>query len=186
MADQGIDAIVSEVDQTLRDAVGSESALVGHVTDDPALHRIKSISQIPQMEDGNMPDLDLSGDDLKYVSYSIIFTKRDYETTLQHEKQEIVDYATDGGSYGGLKIAEFFEKVARGDVPRPALWETSYAPLRPVEGQPNKQTWLPCFPREDRKYVKFIYRVDRHLPKGEADYEKQQVKVLREIRDRIR
>ena len=54
-----------------------------------------------------MADQDLSGDELKYVSYSILYTKADKEDTLQAEKQEIVTYATDGESFGGLKIAEF-------------------------------------------------------------------------------
>jgi hypothetical protein len=83
-----------------------------------------------------------------------------------------------------LKIAEFFEQVAQGDIPRPAFKESGYAPLEPVPGQPGKQKWT--IPREDRKYVKFIYQVDRRLPRGEAEYARDQVKVLREIRDRIR
>jgi hypothetical protein len=180
VTDQGIDTIISEVTQTLGGTGRSEVTLAGHMIDTPASHSTKSILQTPQKEDRSMPDIDLGGDDLKYVSYSIVFTKRDYETNLQPEKQELVDYATDGGSYGGLKIAEFFEQVTQGKIPRPTSWEPSYAvPERPVAGQ----TWE--IPRDDRKYVKFIYHVDRHLPKGEAEYERDKVKILREIRDRI-
>jgi hypothetical protein len=182
MTEQGIDTIISEVTQTLGGTRRSEVTLAGHMIDIPASFSTKAISQTPQKEGRSMPDSDLGGDDLKYVSYSIVFTKRDYETTLQHEQQELVDYATDGGSYGGLKIAEFFERVGRGDprTPRPERWEASYGvPAQPTPGQ----TWE--VPEDDRKYVKFVYHVDRHLPKGEAEYERDKVRYLREIRDRI-
>ena len=182
MTDQGIDTIIGEVTQTLGGTRRSEVTLTEHMSDIPASHSAKAISQTPQKEDRSMPDSDLGGDDLKYVSYSIVFTKRDYETTLLSEQQELVDYATDGGSYGGLKIAEFFERVGRGDplIPRPTKWseEPNYGvPAHPSPGQ----TWE--VPQDDRKYVKFVYHVDRRLPRGEAEYERDKVRILREIRD---
>jgi hypothetical protein len=183
MADQGVDTVVNGLAQTLSSTLSSESD-PAKPTPDPATSYNVKVTSTSQKEERKMADLDLSGDDLKYVRYSIVFTKRDNETTLLPEREELVDYATDGGSYGGLQIAAFFERAGRGDEPRPAFKESGYAPLEPVPGQPDRQRWT--IPPEDRKYVKFIYRVDRRLPKGEAEYSRDQVRVLREIRDEIR
>jgi len=181
VADQGIDTVVNGLTQTLSSTSSSESNPAKYAPDTTGYN--VEVTSTSQKEESKMSDLDLSGDDLKYVRYTIVFTKRDNETTLLPEREELVDYATDGGSYGGLQIAAFFERVARGDEPRPAFRESGYAPLEPVPGQPGRQRWT--IPPEDRKYVKFIYRVDRRLPKGEAEYSRDQVRILREIRDRI-
>jgi hypothetical protein len=180
VADQGVDAVVNGLAQTFNSTLSGESNPAKHVPDTTTSYKA-GVPPTSKKEESKMSDLDLSGDDLKYVRYSIVFTKRDNETTLLPEREELVDYATDGGSYGGLKIAEFFEQVARGDIPRPAFRESGYAPARPIGD--NRQAWE--IPRDDRKYVKFIYRVDRRLPKGEAEYARDQVRILRELRDRI-
>jgi len=173
--EQGIDTIVNEATRTLGVIGSREGTLAGHMTDNPAI--TNTIARTPQTEDRSMPDLDLGGDDLKYVSYSIVFTKRDYEATLKKEEQEFIDYPTDGGSYGGLKIAEFFEQVAQGTIPRPPKWiENNYPPGAGARWE---------IPRDDRKYVKFIYSVDRRLPKGEADYERRKVKALEDISRKV-
>src|SRR5215471_7269323 len=49
---------------------------------------------------------DLSGDDIKNVRYSILFTKRDLEGTLKPATDEVINYSTDGASYGALKLSE--------------------------------------------------------------------------------
>lgn len=128
-----------------------------------------------------MSDQDLSAEDLKYVSYSILFTKADLEATLEAQEEDLVNYSTNGASYGGLKIAHFFERVARNEVPRPRVWiDNGY----PENADPNNpQIWR--LPQEDEKYVTFIYHVDRRLSKNDANYQKQQVKILTQIRDRL-
>ncbi len=135
-------------------------------------------SNNPQ-EVSSMADQDLGGDDLKYVSYSIVFTKRDLEAPLQKERQEVLNYATDGGSFAALKMGDFQVKLQQGEVKRPAVWvDNSYPESAAGE-------YITGIPDEDRKYIRFVYRVDQRLPRQERDYEKEQVKVLREIRDRL-
>jgi hypothetical protein len=126
-----------------------------------------------------MADQDLGGDDLKYVSYSIVFTKRDLEAPLQKERQEVINYATDGGSFAALKMGDFQVKLERGEISRPAVWADNKYP------QDDGSEFITGIPSEDRKYIRFVYRVDQRLPRQERDYEKEQVKVLREIRDRL-
>jgi hypothetical protein len=125
-------------------------------------------------------DQDLGGDDLKYVTYSILFTKRDLEVTLEREQQDVVNYSTDGGSYGALKIAHFMAKVGAGKVKRPKVWQDNHYP-RGAQGDTFHE-----FPGDDDKYITFVYSVDRRLARQEAQYDKDQVAVLREIRDEIR
>ena len=124
-------------------------------------------------------DQDLSGDDLKYVSYSILFTKRDLEATLEEQTQDLVNYSTNGGSYGGLKIAKFMKKVLDGTVPRPAIWRENDYPDDAVD----ETHWK--IPEEDEKYITFIYHVDRRLDRAASDYDKQKVEELRRIKDSI-
>jgi hypothetical protein len=166
IGDQGVDAVVAM-------AVADGGAMEGP----PPTSTFNNGTN--QQEARRMTDQDLGGDDLKYVSYTILFTKRDLEATLEKERQDVVSYATDGGSYGALKIAELMEKVGRGEVHRPLVWKENQYPPETID----ETHWQ--IPREDRKYISFIYRVDRHLPRQEPEYERDQVKVLREIRDRL-
>ncbi len=128
-----------------------------------------------------MDDQDLSGDDLKYVSYAIIFTKRDFETTLEKNEQEVVNYSTNGGSFGGLKIAKFFKKLndPKQGVLRPKLWADAKYPPELTD----EKHWE--LPEEDEKYVTFIYRVEKRFPRQEADYDKRQVETLEKISNKI-
>jgi hypothetical protein len=127
-------------------------------------------------EEKDMGDQDLGGDDLKVVRYRIIFTKRDYEAVLDEADEEIVDYPTDGGSFGGLKVADFMGKLAAGAVHLPIEW-------RGRKDYPPKKDGKWRIPRDDRRYIKFVYEVIRTVEREEAAYEKDEVKVLREIRD---
>ena len=67
-------------------------------------------------------DQDLSGDDLKYVLWSILFCKPGYETVLEPQQADIVNYSADGSSYAAVKIAKYLEKARHGRTERPELW----------------------------------------------------------------
>ncbi len=88
-----------------------------------------------QKEDQNMSDQDLGGDDLKYVSYSVLWTR-----------------------------------------------DNLYPPDIPAG---NATLTVSELPPDDRKYLTFIFNVERRLSRGDADYEKRTVKILGEIRDRL-
>ena len=126
-------------------------------------------------------DQDLSGDDLKYVSYSILFTKRDLEATLEEQKQDLVNYSTNGGSYGGLKIAHFMQSVAAGGVKRPSKWKESGNAYPPGA---TGDTFT-SIPKDDERYITFIYTVDRRLDRQEADRDKQKLDALKGIQSSI-
>jgi hypothetical protein len=127
-------------------------------------------------------DQDLSGDDLKYVLWSILFVKPGYETVLEPQQADIVNYAADGASYAAVKIAKYLEKARHGRTERPHLWtEKGYPtdasnvtrraePANIVGGNASsKQDSGWRIPAEDQKYIKFVYRVERRLPKEEPD-----------------
>ncbi len=130
-------------------------------------------------EEKDMGDQDLGGDDLKVVRYRIIFTKRDYEAVLYKADEEIVDYPTDGGSFGGLRVADFMGKLVAGRVDLPIEWRGTDYPKRDAP----KRGWK--IPRDDQRYISFVYEVVRRVEREEAAYSKDKVKVLRQIRDAI-
>jgi len=126
-------------------------------------------------------DQDLSGDDLKYVNYSILFTKRDFEATLEKQKQDLVNYPTNGGSYGGLKIAHFMKKVSQGKVKRPEEWRelgNEYPPG--ANGD-----YFTSIPKDDERYITFIYSVERRIAREGKEYDRDQVRELRGIKKGI-
>ena len=51
-------------------------------------------------------DADMSGDDIKVVSYVIVFEKPDAETTLQAAQTEIVAYSTNGSSFADVMLCQ--------------------------------------------------------------------------------
>jgi hypothetical protein len=174
MTDQGFETLAGDIAQSSkgRHSCDNKSIITGNGAD---------LNQQTTHEEENVmwDDQDLSGNDLKYVSYSILFTKRDLEATLDEETQDLVSYATNGGSYGGLKIAKFMKKVLEGKIPRPAIWRDNDYPDDAVD----EMHWK--IPEEDEKYITFIYHVDRRIDRQAADYDKQKVEELRKIRDSI-
>jgi hypothetical protein len=74
-------------------------------------------------------DQDLSGDDLKYVIWSIVFTKPGYECVLEPQHEEIVNYNADSSTFAAVKIAKFLDKTRHGRSEKPEAWGDRY----PVE-----------------------------------------------------
>lgn len=126
-----------------------------------------------------MADQDLGGDDLKYVTYSILFTKRDYEATLEQQREFLVNYATDGASFASRMMMQF----AGVSFNRPVEWagDNFYPPN--TAGQ--AQIRVDNIPQDDRKYLTFIFNVERRLPKQSREYDKEKVRALHEISNKI-
>jgi hypothetical protein len=132
--------------------------------------------------DGN--DQDLSGEDVKVVQYRIIFTKRDYEATL-YEHEETVAYPTNGGSFGALMISRFMGDLAKNGRKLPEIWQDSVDELK----------YPPCdlisdgkyfgIPYDDQKYITFLYKVMGRVDRQEKEYDKEQIKILDQIRRRL-
>ena len=117
---------------------------------------------------------DLSNDDIKTVLYSILFVKRDLETILQEQKQDVVSYVSDGPSYGALKMGEF---TAKGHFDRPESWKNNNYP----PGVTKDKLTAGDIPEEDRRYIKIEFRVTDRRPKSDADYDKRKTKALEKI-----
>jgi hypothetical protein len=116
---------------------------------------------------------DLSGDNVKNVVYSIVFTKRDLEAPLKTETEELVNYDTDGASFGALKIAEF----AGESFARPDNWAENDYP----RADSGSTLSLSDIPQEDRRYVRFSYRVRDRFAKSDDDYDRRQTRALEGI-----
>jgi hypothetical protein len=124
-------------------------------------------------------DRDLSGDQVKLVTYSILFTKRDLEATLQSEREQLVNYETDGASFGALKLSEF---TAKNRFPLPQVWkDNSYPHLWPESPAEPPLLTVADIPDGDRKYIRFVYRVKERLTKNNSEYEERQTKALEGI-----
>ncbi len=177
LADQSFEGLAGDIVQSSNDTSGH-----GNVSGAGGTGTDLNNQTTREEESGMWDDQDLSGDDLKYVSYSILFTKRDLEATLEEQKQDLVSYSTNGGSYGGLKIAKFMgrlmDKEGKG-VPRPEIWKENNYPNNNAEDTHWK------FPDDDEKYITFIYKVDRRLSRQDADYDKQKLDALRGIKSSI-
>jgi hypothetical protein len=138
-------------------------------------------------------DQDLSGDDLKYVMWSIVFTKPGFEAVLEPQHEEIVNYSADGASFAALKIAKFLERSRHGHNNKPESWGDTYPPRGSAKASGRRTETITAtpgqdltadisgetssassdrgwrIPAEDHKYITFIYRVDRRLPKQETE-----------------
>jgi hypothetical protein len=134
---------------------------------------------LPRQESRPMA-VDLGGDDVKNVSYWITFVKPDFVATLQTMKEETIDYPTDEASFGGLKLARFFEDFAHNGIPWPDAWTR-----RPGNDYPDVGSPLDRIPPRDERYIKFNLRLNWRQPLPDAEREKDKVDVLRDIRDAL-
>jgi hypothetical protein len=125
-------------------------------------------------------EADLSGDNVKTVSYRIVFTKPGAEATLQHRREEVVAYSTNGDSFGALKLAEFLDRLGRDGVPWPSEWQQ-----RPSDEYPEVGQRIREIPAEDRRFVGFIYKVILRQPRPEPDREQDIADALGRIRDAL-
>ena len=158
-------------------------------------------------------DQDLSGDDLKYVIWSIVFTKPGYECILQKQQEELVNYSADNSTYAAVKIAKFLDGARHGHSERPDGWGDKGYPAESSKSKsPRKESttvistsgstsvsasssgtsenrtsgnehdkgWR--IPPDDQKYLCFLYRVDRRIPKQEEVTRVERVTVERNTR----
>jgi len=138
----------------------------------------------PDVSDWNQ-NKDLSSDDLKLVSYTIIFTKRDFEATLYHGREQ-VNWSTREGGFAGRKIYDFLELLNRGRR-LPDEWQGGNQP--PGEyGYDDEQepTTYSAIPQVDRKYIDFIHEVEDRRPKREQEYDKEQARAQQDLADNIK
>jgi hypothetical protein len=155
--DQSVEIVTGSADVPLGDMESGKSPR-GDENSEPQTER----GNCKNSEDGNMPDQDLSGDDLKIVRYKIIYTKRGYERFL-HAGDGLVNYNTTAADWGGLKVSEWMENPAN----------------QAFIQEHHLLDW------DNKIYITTFVEVLQRFPKQEKEYDRQQVRVLEEIRDRI-
>jgi hypothetical protein len=174
--DEGMNVMAGQATQTAdsapsgqRDLASSTtSSLTDGITRDGAATTLKEEREMDQ---------DLSGEDtLKLVRYKILFVKRDYEWAFD-EKEDLVSYSTTAPDWAALKISEFTENLKTTRVPE--KWKKKNYPKN-ASGENIME-----IPSEDRKYIRIYFEVLQRWDREEAEYDKQQVEVLREIREEI-
>jgi hypothetical protein len=134
---------------------------------------------------------ELTGDDLKYVVWTIVFTKPEHETVIEPMQCELVNYSTDVSSFAALKMANALQRGRSGKLNKPAVWaehsypaesamakqrtesttetsrvsaETSRSSTKATtESSTSEKGWR--LPADDQKYLQFLYRVEWRLPK---------------------
>jgi hypothetical protein len=190
--DRNVDVVAEGMAQSLRE----QTAETGTQVQDPegtskvvTGNRIDESDSTTQKAGGNMgdwdgQDQDLSGEDLKVVQYRIIFTKRDYEATLS-EHEETVNYPTNGASYGGLKVAQFMGDLREHGRKLPQSWQDNDEELKYPPDKFIKDGRYYGIPEDDQRYITFLYEVIRHVEREEKEYDKEQVKILDQIRRRL-
>jgi hypothetical protein len=159
--DQSIDAVASGGAETL----GKMSDGGSRSNDKEAVSACKvalakdvNASACTNMEDDKMPDVDLSGDDLKLVRYKIVYTLRDKEAVLKIG-DELVNYSTTAADFGGRKVTQYVTNLLASD--------------------PEKAAGL------DSRYISSFVEVLQRFPKQEKEYDKMQVAELEKIRERL-
>lgn len=152
-----------------------------------------------QEERIKMSDTDLSGDQLKLVRYKILFVKRDYEVAFP-EREELVHDNLTGEAFTAWKVAEFIQRLDREEVPE--KWRKKNYPRKcrdkddgeyekdgeeceRDEGKYWKKEYIKWLDEEDKKYLRVYYEVLARYDREEANYERDQVEVLKEIRNRL-
>lgn len=126
-------------------------------------------------------DTDLSGDALKLVRYQVLFVRRGYEHAFT-EQEALLAENLDGDAFTAWKIAEFMQELRRGEAPAPAAWRAQNYP----PGGYVRNGKLIGLPPEDQKYLRLDYRVLARYPRQRFNFERRQIRVLKQIRDAIR
>lgn len=195
LAFQGIDTMADDVAQTLVAAPGEERHITSEGTEDVPK---EVTSKVPEdtigdsvaitshivQEEKKMGERDLGGDDLKLVRYKILFIKRDYEHAFD-EQEALVYESMDATGFTAWKTAEFIQQLReKKKIPVPDKWQRegyNYPPQAHREGN-----ILLGLPDEDKKYLRVYYEVLERYPREPLEYEDQQLRILREIRDNMK
>lgn len=134
-------------------------------------------------------DRDLNDDMLKLIRYKILFVKRDFEHAFP-EHEELVSDNMEPSAYAAWKVAEFIQSLGKKETVVPGKWGT-YPDQKDQEGnyeyreKINDKQILTGLPEDDKKYLRVFYEVLDRYPREKLKYEEDQLKVLREIRDKM-
>lgn len=187
IASRGIDMVADGVVQPFVDTLGAQSHAITERTDGASGDSTEAAQYIPPKEERKMADRDLRDDQLKLVRYKILFVKRDYETVLLQDQEELVHDNITDSEYTGWKIAEFIQQLADHKTKVPEKWK-NYPSYETTEDGRHKYrvgNTLLGLPEEDKKYLRVYYEVLDRYARERFRYEERQIEVLEDIRDRL-
>jgi hypothetical protein len=122
-------------------------------------------------------------DRLRLVRFKVLFLKRDLEVAFP-EQEELVaeDMPKDG--FISWKIAEFIQQMSRGEVAQPGKWAEKDYPES--QGGVVRDGMVISLPDKDKRFLRVYCQVLEWYDRERMNYERDQVDVLREIRDELR
>jgi hypothetical protein len=183
--EQGVDDVVrdfvgspeAQVDSTKASAMEVNVVEQGRGNSDTILP-LRVEEQI-MYGDGYEPDL--SGQDVKNISYWITFLKPDYQASLQERRDKTIDYSTTAQSFASERFGEFLDRLHAVGIEVPSEWKD----LPSADYVLNAAGRLIEIPQRDRRYIDVKIEENWRRPKQAAEYDKEQVDVLKQIRDRL-
>jgi hypothetical protein len=127
-------------------------------------------------------------DRLRLVRYKILFLKNKLEAAFREDEELVAeDISKDG--FITWKIAEFIQKMERGEVLQPHKWHTeNNYPARMKGGRVTSrdgQYYVRSLPDKDKKYLRVYSEVLAWYDREKRNYDRDKVDVLEQIRNAI-
>ena len=183
-ADDGLDVMASSTTQTPGEAPGSQSERESSSTISSTDVVINDDAEINLKETIEMNDTDLSDDKLKLVRYKILFVKRDYEVAFD-EREDLVHDNMTGEAFAAWKVAEFIQRLGREVVPGKWLKKDYPRNFTAQEKDGTTRTYVNHLDEDDKKYLRVYFEVLDRYEREDANYDQDQIDVLKQIRDRL-
>jgi len=118
-------------------------------------------------------------DRLRLIRFKVLFLKRDLEVAFP-EQEELVAEEIPKEGFISWKIAEFIQPMSRGEVRQPGKWkEKNYPPG-------SKGGNVMSLPDKDKRFLRVYCQVLDTYERERMNYERDQIDVLKEIRDAIK
>jgi len=118
-------------------------------------------------------------DQLRLVRFKVLFLKRDLEVAFPEQEELVVEEIPKEG-FISWKIAEFIQQMARGEVRQPGKWKDKNYPPDVKGGN------VMSLPDKDKRFLRIYCQVLDTYERERMNYERDQIDVLKEIRDAIK
>jgi hypothetical protein len=127
-------------------------------------------------------------DRLRLVRYKVLFLKNKFEAAFPEDEELVAEDITKDG-FITWKIAEFIQKMERGEIRQPHRWytENNY-PARTKGGRVTTrdgQHYVRALPDKDKKYLRVYSEVLAWYDRERRNYERDKVDVLEQIRNAL-
>jgi hypothetical protein len=184
VADDGLDALAGSATRTPVETPDSQSERESSPAISSTGVDVDGDAEINPKETMKMNDTDLSDDKLKLVRYKILFVKRDYEVAFDEREDLVYDNMT-GEAFAAWKVAEFIQRLGREPVPAKWLKKNYPRDFTPEERDGARNVYVNTLDEDDKKYLRVYFEVLDRYEREDANYDQDQIDVLKQIRDRL-